>query len=513
MKVLKFGGTSVGTAENLLNVKRIVEANTDSVIVVVSALGGLTDKLIETARLAETGNVDFDNQMTAIKDRHQSIITQVISEGEKRDGLVVRVNELLAELHQHYQDVFAIRELSDKKLSAIVSYGERISSLIVAHLIEGAQWYDSLSFIKTEYRCHKHKLSGEATDRLIHAHFQSFCNCPKQEAASLEDEHQSAEAFYSSPKVALVPGFISSDVHTGEVTNLGRGGSDYTAAILAAALDAECLEIWTDVDGFMTADPRLIPSAYPIKELSYNEAEELCNYGAKVVYPPTIYPVWYKNIPVLIKNTMNPEALGTYIRHIESNKAFEGTVGYSHERMVPSVKGISSVKDTSLITISGVGEGTQKDLWRDLSQSLSDECIQVLVALQHPTTPKVLVGVKKEDTEYACAALQKRLLSHGIQTLMCDGRRALETYEIHSAGYNKVCQLDVTTDLSTIAMVGNVAHHPSGILDRLTSNLDKKSISVHTPCLEHAGLTFAYMVATSDLHTALEITHATAFQR
>ena len=489
MKVLKFGGTSVGTAENLLIVKRIVEANTDSVIVVVSALGGLTDKLIETARLAEAGDVACERLMTEIIDRHLAIIAQVIPTGNERDALVERVSVLLSELHQHYLNVFAVRKLSAKQLAAIVSYGERISSIIVTTLIDGAQWYDSLSFIKTEYRCHKHKLSGEATNRLIHEHFQSMCGqtmCNQRmpfhsESADspLEQDCQVA-AHRSERKVALVPGFISTDLHTGEITNLGRGGSDYTAAILAAALDAECLEIWTDVDGFMTADPRLIPTAFPIKELSYNEAEELCNYGAKVVYPPTIYPVWYKNIPVLIKNTMNPDAPGTYIRHIEPSVALDGSVVDSHEVTVSSIKGISSVKDTSLITISGVGEGEQKELWSDLSQRLSKECIQVLLSVQHPVTHQVLVGVKKEDTEYACAVLQDY-------------------------------QLDVTTDLSTIAMVGKIAHRSSAILDKLVSDLDKKGISVYTPCFEHAGLTFAYMVATSDVHTALAVTHAAAF--
>ena len=473
---MKFGGTSVGTAKNLLNVKRIVEANTDSVIVVVSALGGLTDKLIETARLAEAGDVLFEKNMTEIVDRHNSIITQVIPVGNERDDLLHRVNDLQTALHQHYRDVFASRELSAPKMAAIVSYGERLSSIIVATLIDDARWFDSLSFIKTEYKHHKHKLSGELTDQLIHEKFQKL------------------------PKVALVPGFISTDMHTGEITNLGRGGSDYTAAILAAALDADCLEIWTDVDGFMTADPRLIPSASPIKELSYNEAEELCNYGAKVVYPPTIYPVWYKDIPVLIKNTMNPEAPGTYIRHIEQSEGISSADNESKQEYLvtkeSSIKGISSVKDTCLITISGVQEKEQAELWRNLSQCLSDECIQVLVSVQHPSEHHLLVGVKKEDTEFACSTLQKTLSAQEALT---------ET--------QKRYQLEVTTDLSTIAMVGKVAKQSTDILTCLMDNLDKRGVNVFTPCLEHSGLTFAYMVASADLHTALEATHVTAFQQ
>ena len=455
MKVLKFGGTSVGTAENLLNVKRIVEANTDSVIVVVSALGGLTDKLIETARLAEAGDVAFENQMTEIIDRHFSIIAQVIPVGTERDRLVERVNLLLDELHQHYQDVFTLRELSAKKLSVIVSYGERISSIIVAALIEGARWFDSLAFIKTEYRCHKHKLSGEMTDQLIH------------------------EQFAAMPKVGLVPGFISTDIHTGEITNLGRGGSDYTAAILAAALDAECLEIWTDVDGFMTADPRLISSAFPIKELSYNEAEELCNYGAKVVYPPTIYPVWYKDIPVLIKNTMNPSAPGTHIRH---------TVQVDEKSDV-FVKGISSIKDTCLISIEELKEKDISDLWRNLSQNLATECIQVLVAVEQPAEHRVQLGVKKEDLDFACTVLKKAL----------------------SADTGGHFHLEITRDLSTVAIVGKPSKQTVGIIPSLYEKLIKKGVNVLTPCLEHSELTLAFMVSSAHLHTALEVAHEASF--
>ena len=187
-----------------------------------------------------------------------------------------------------------------------MSYGERLSSIIVATLIEGAVWFDSRTFIKTEKKHNKHILDSELTNRLVR------------------------ETFSEIPKVSLVPGFISTDKNTGEVTNLGRGGSDYTASIIAAALDADILEIWTDVDGFMTADPRVISTAYPITELSYVEAMELCNFGAKVVYPPTIYPVCHKNIPILIKNTFNPEAPGTIVKQEadHSSKPIKGIFVY-----------------------------------------------------------------------------------------------------------------------------------------------------------------------------------------
>ena len=280
MKVMKFGGTSVGSVNSILSVKRIVEAVDEPVIVVVSALGGITDKLINTSRMAAAGDASYENEFREIVYRHVEMIKEVIPAGEAQVALQRQIGELLNELKDIFQGIYLIKDLSQKTSDTIVSYGERLSSIIVAQLT-GAEWFDSRKFIKTEKKHSKHVLDTELTNSLVH------------------------ETFSSLPKRVLVPGFISTDKMTGEVTNLGRGGSDYTAAIIAAALDADSLEIWTDVDGFMTADPRVISRAYTINELSYVEATELCNFGAKVVYPPTIYPVCHKNIPILVKNTFN----------------------------------------------------------------------------------------------------------------------------------------------------------------------------------------------------------------
>ena len=266
MKVLKFGGSSVGSVHSILSVKKIVEAVEEPVIVVVSALGGITDKLIHTSQMAANGDSAYEKEYRDIVNRHIEMVYTVIPAGEARIVLLDQVNELLSELKNIFQGIYLIRDLSPKTSATIVSYGERLSSIIVANLIEGAVWYDSRTFIKTEKKHSRHILDSDLTTQLIKATFSEL------------------------PQVALVPGFISSDKNSGEVTNLGRGGSDYTASIIAAALQAEVLEIWTDVDGFMTADPRVISNAYVINELSYVEAMELCNFGAKVVYPPTIYP-------------------------------------------------------------------------------------------------------------------------------------------------------------------------------------------------------------------------------
>ena len=317
MKVMKFGGSSVGSVNSILSVKKIVEAVKEPVIVVVSALGGITDKLIGTSRMASNGDAAYEKEYNEIVNRHIEMVYTVIPAGEKRMALLEKVTGLLNELKDIFQGIYLIRDLSPKTSATIVSYGERLSSIIVATLIEDAEWFDSREFIKTEKKHAKYILDSELTNELVR------------------------NAFKKLPKVALVPGFISSDKSTGEITNLGRGGSDYTASIIAAALDADILEIWTDVDGFMTADPRVISSAYVINELSYVEAMELCNFGAKVVYPPTIYPVCHKNIPILIKNTFNPDAPGTIIKETVTD--------------IKAIKGISSINDTSLITVTGLG--------------------------------------------------------------------------------------------------------------------------------------------------------------
>ena len=298
MKVLKFGGTSVGSVKSILSLKQIVEneAKKQPVVIVVSALGGITDKLIATSKLAVAGDEEWKTEFDAMVDRHHKMIDTIITDTKAREDLFIKVDALLDQLRSIYFGVFLIHDLSEKTSDAIVSYGERLSSLIVSTLVKGSKWYDSREFIKTVDKNGKHVLDAELTTELV------------------------VKTFSELPRISLVPGFISSDRDSKEITNLGRGGSDYTAAIIAAALNAEVLEIWTDVDGFMTADPKVIKTAYTINELSYIEAMELCNFGAKVIYPPTIYPVCVKNIPIRVKNTFNPESDGTIIKQkIENN--------------------------------------------------------------------------------------------------------------------------------------------------------------------------------------------------
>lgn len=290
MKVLKFGGTSVGTVESLSKVQEIVEAIPGAAIIVVSALGGFTDKLISMAKLAQTQDPEWKTEFEAAKKRHQDIINQVVPD-KLKTIVSSKISSLFHELKQILENLTTSVNLPQKILDEVVSFGERMSSEIVAVMIENGKRHDSLKFIKTEKWYSKNVADSKLTENLIRLEF-----------ANLGENEK-----------AIVPGFISTDTQSGEITNLGRGGSDYTGALIAAALDTELLEIWTDVDGFMTADPRIVKDAKVIDHLTFTESMELCSFGAKVIYPPTIFPVFHKKIPIKILNTFNPDTPGTLI--------------------------------------------------------------------------------------------------------------------------------------------------------------------------------------------------------
>ena len=454
MKVLKFGGTSVGTPESVLSVKRIVESQQEPVIVVVSALGGITDQLISTAHRAVEGDPLYQKSFWEMAERHEMMVNTVIPPGRDRDTLWAVVKALLEELRSIYQGVYLIRDLSPKTLSAIVSYGERISSRIVATLIRGAEWYDSREFIKTEVKGGRSLLASELTNRLVR---ETWCEIPQ---------------------VSLVPGFISTDAESGEITNLGRGGSDYTASIIAAALDADVLEIWTDVDGFMTADPRVIPNAYVINELSYVEAMELCNFGAKVVYPPTIYPVCVKNIPIRIKNTFNPDAEGTIIKQcVESN--------------TKAIKGISSISGTSLITISGLSMVGVIGVNRRIFSCLADKGISVFMVSQASSENSSSIGVRDTDAEEACRVLNEEF------------QKEIETGAMY--------EMKAESGLATVAIVGENMKHTPGIAGKLFGTLGRNGISV-IACAQGASETnISFVVEGRLLRKSLNVIHDSFF--
>lgn len=454
MKVMKFGGTSVGSVDSILSVKRIVEAQQESVIVVVSALGGITDQLIRTGKMAVEGDPLYQKSFWEIAQRHEDMINAVIEDGKVRRALLAIVHDLLEELRSIYQGVYLIHDLSPKTLAAIVSYGERISSRIVAALVKDAEWYDSRSFIKTEVKGGKNCLATELTNRLVKDNWQTI------------------------PKVSLVGGFISSDAESGEVTNLGRGGSDYTASIIAAVLDAGVLEIWTDVDGFMTADPRVISTAYVIPELSYVEAMELCNFGAKVVYPPTIYPVCVKHIPILIKNTFNPEAPGSIIKdEVKTDSRI--------------IKGISSIKGTSLITVAGLSMVGVIGVNRRIFTCLADNGISVFLVSQASSENSTSIGVRDEDAEEAC-----RVLNAEFAKEIEDGA---------------MFPMRAEQGLATVAIVGENMKHTPGIAGKLFNALGRSGISV-IACAQGASETnISFVIDATHLRKALNVIHDSFF--
>ena len=456
MKVLKFGGTSVGSVKSILSLKKIVEkeAKQGPVVVVVSALGGITDKLIATSQLALAGDDRYKEEFDAIVDRHHQMIDIIITDNQKRVELFNTVDHLFEQLKSIFQGVYLVHDLSEKTQDAIVSYGERLSSNIVATLIKGGKRLNARDFIRTERKNGKHQVDFELTNQLIR------------------------EAFKDMPKVAVVPGFISRDRDTNRTTNLGRGGSDYTAAIIAAALNAEVLEIWTDVDGFMTADPRVIHTAYTINELSYVEAMELCNFGAKVIYPPTIYPVCVKNIPIKVKNTFNPNFSGTLIKEeIESDSK--------------PIKGISSISGTTLITVTGLSMVGVIGVNRRIFTALANNGISVFMVSQASSENSTSIGVKDSD---AAAA---------VEVLNNEFAKEIKT--------GAMFPMHAESGLATIAIVGENMKHTPGIAGKLFGTLGRSGISV-IACAQGASETnISFVVDGNNLRKSLNVLHDSFF--
>ncbi|MFI3317314.1 MAG: bifunctional aspartate kinase/homoserine dehydrogenase I [Rikenellaceae bacterium] len=454
MRVLKFGGTSVGSIESLRNVQSIVNGTDDDLVVVVSAVGGVTDLLIATAKAAQAGDDSYVATFSHIVERHNTIIEGLVDTAS-RGELYGRLQPLFDDLTNIYKGIHLIRDLSDKTMDTIVSYGERLSSTIISYLLNDVTLIDSRDLIKTRLQLGKHVVNMEQTNELIR------------------------ERFAEHTRVSLLPGFIASDAKSGVVTTLGRGGSDYTAAILAAALDADILEIWTDVDGFMSADPRIISNTYVIDHLSFVEAMELCNCGAKVIYPPTIYPVFYKNIPIVVKNTFNREAPGTLITREKSK--VEGK----------PIKGISSINDTSLITVAGLGMVDVIGVNYRIFKALAQGGISVFMVSQASSENNTSIGVRQADAE-AAATLLDAEFSHEISV-------------------GEMEPMNIENDLATVAIVGDNMKHTPGIAGQLFNTLGRNGINV-IACAQGASETnISFVIKLSQLRKALNVIHDSFF--
>ena len=458
MKVMKFGGTSVGSVKSILSLKKIVEteARTQPVVVVVSALDGITDKLIATSKMAKQGDEHYREEFDAMVTRHHQMIEAIIQDEKKRIDLFNNIDQLFEQLKSIYFGVFLIHDLSKKTEDAIVSYGERLSSHIVAAMVKNGVRMNSRDFIRTQKKQGKHVIDADLTTELVKENFKDL----------------------NDKTIYVVPGFIARDRDSHETTNLGRGGSDYTASIIAAVLNAEVLEIWTDVDGFMTADPKVIKTAYTINELSYIEAMELCNFGAKVIYPPTIYPVCVKNIPIRVKNTFNPEHPGTLIKAKIDNDQ-------------KPIKGISSIKGTTLITVTGLSMVGVIGVNRRIFTTLANKGISVFMVSQASSENSTAIGVRDEDATAAAEALNAEFA------------KEIET--------GAMFPMQVESGLATIAIVGENMKQTPGIAGKLFGTLGRSGISV-IACAQGASETnISFVVDGKFLRKSLNVLHDSFF--
>jgi len=403
--------------------------------------------------MAAIGTGYFQSEITEIRNRHIEVV-EALLQGDKKSTVLDELTILMDELEKIIIGVSMIGELTTKTLDKIGGFGERMSSLIIAEFIQGAQWFDSSKFIRTDNNFGKARVDFEVTNNLIKQTFRSFSG------------------------MAIVPGFIASN-EAGEYTTLGRGGSDYTGAIIAAALDVSSFEIWTDVNGFMTADPRVISEAYTINVLSYSEAMELSHFGAKVIYPPTILPVYQKGIEVRIKNTMQPDAVGTLITKSQFNT-----------KDLP-IKGISSISDISLVTLQGLGMVGVTGIAMRLFGALAKEDINVILISQASSENSISFAINYSSVDCAEKAIR------------CEFER-----EIASQQINKI---SIESNLSIVAIVGENMKHATGVAGKLFHTVGKNGINIIAIAQGASELNISWVVKDSDLRKTLNVVHEAFF--
>lgn len=449
MKVLKFGGSSVGTPECILKVKSIVESQVEPSVVVISAFQGVTDQLIKVSKLAMERDDSYKDMLSGIEQRHYQTVKELFRVNQQSNilaGIKVLINELEETLH----GVFLLQDLPAKTHDTIVSFGERLSSFIISLKINDAYLVEIRDLIKTDSQYGKAHVLFSQSYPLIAEHFKSL------------------------QKYAVVPGFIASN-EKGETTTLGRGGSDYTAAIIAAGVDASVLEIWTDVDGFMTADPRKVEKAYAIESLSYAEAMELSHFGAKVLYTPTIHPVLEKRIRIHIKNTFFPEKKGTAI---------------GMQEIVPSqspIKGISSIDHVDLVTIQGSGMVGVTGTSMRLFTALAGRNINIILITQASSEYSISFAIHPDATQDAEQAIREEF-NHEIEI-------------IHSL------RILVEKDLSVIAIVGEGMRHTPGISAKLFQAMGRNGINVIAIAQGSSELNVSVVISNHSLRKAMNAIH------
>ena len=449
MKVLKFGGTSIGTPERIRGVKKIIESQSSPCVIVVSAFQGITDELKHISELASTTNDEYKVHLEKIILKHTEYVKQLIIK-DKQDVIHEDIKNIFNDVRKTLNGIYLLRELSKHSLDQVLGIGEMLSSMIISNLIDNSILVDSRHFIKTDSNFGFANVDFALSDSLIRKNITE------------------------TGKHIIVPGFIASN-HSNETTTLGRGGSDYTAAIIAAALNAEVLEIWTDVDGFMTADPKKVEKAYAIESLTYSEAIELSHFGAKVIYTPTLRPVYKKNIPILVLNTFNPESKGTVISHKSSD-----------DNRSP-IKGISSIDHIDLITLQGTGMVGVTGTSMRLFGALARRNINIILITQASSEYSITFAVSPSDSVPASEAIHEEF-----------------NREIN---LNNELKVLLEKNLSIIAIVGERMKNTPGISATLFKSLGRNGINVIATAQGSSELNISVVIKNESLKKALNVIH------
>ena len=461
MKVLKFGGTSVGSSENINKVIKIVNnaSENDAVVVVVSAVGGITDKLMNASSKAISKDLDYKSDFNTLKQQHIEIIDALLT-GASLENTKDIILEKLSELEKLLDGIYLINELSPQTTDKLLSFGELMSSLIIFEAMQqeglNVQLKNSQNLIVTDSNFTNAAVQFEETNANITSYFA-----------------------HNDKLITILPGFIAKS-EDGEITTLGRGGSDYTAAIVASALNANSLEIWTDVSGMFTTNPKLVKQAKPIQKLSYYEAIELSHFGAKVLYPPTVLPVLSKNIPILIKNTMAPDEDGTLItKNVENGSA-------------NPIKGISNVNGISLLTLQGNGMVGIPGFSKRLFETLAHEKINVIITTQASSEHSICVGVADKDAKLAKLILDKEF-ENEISLL-------------------KIDPLVLEQHLSIVAVIGDRMKNHQGISGNMFSTLGKNNVNIRAIAQGASERNITAVIAEKDVKKALNCLHESFFE-
>ena len=461
MQVLKFGGSSVANGQNITKVIQIIteKKNSGRITVVVSALGGITDMLLKASQLASLGNEEYSGVLEEIETRHLQVVRELIPV-QNQSSLLSFVKTQCNEIEEICNGIFLLRELSPRTKDRIVAYGELLSSKIITAALQAqglkADWANSRELIFTNADYGNAVVNFSVTNEKIRLFFAA------------------AEA-----DIYVAPGFIASN-ESGECTTLGRGGSDYTAAIIAAACDAAALEIWTDVSGMMTADPRHVNNASIIPEITYQEAMELSHFGAKVIYPPTIQPVMSKGIPVWIKNTFAPQDHGTVIQQ-------QAATGES------SITGISSIGGLALISLEGSGMVGIPGFSKRLFEALASKKINVILITQSSSEHSICVGISAHDALTA--------------------RQVVDEAFTHEIERKKVAPLMVENDLAIIALVGDRMKSHTGISGKFFSALGRNGINIRAIAQGSSERNITAVIAGSDAKKATNTVHEAFFEK